>query len=173
MKIRFFEGRISPEKLEHLFERYTDIDVKEATYFICGPSEMIKGIADYLKKDKKVPAIQVLFEYFTAPDEENTEEMSDEFKAIANIESMVTVIIDDDEYSFHLNSKKESILDKALKDNLPVPFACKGGVCCTCKAEVFGRRSLHGKKLCAYRRRSSPRLRSYLPVSPDNQRGDA
>jgi ring-1,2-phenylacetyl-CoA epoxidase subunit PaaE len=33
--------------------------------------------------------------------------MSDEFKAIANIESMVTVIIDDDEYSFHLNSKKE------------------------------------------------------------------
>jgi ring-1,2-phenylacetyl-CoA epoxidase subunit PaaE len=58
------------------------------------------------KKDKKVPAIQVLFEYFTAPDEENTEEMSDEFKAIANIESMVTVIIDDDEYSFHLNSKK-------------------------------------------------------------------
>src|SRR5690606_7894880 len=113
------------------------IDVKEATYFICGPSEMIKGIADYLKKDKKVPAIQVLFEYFTAPDEENTEEMSDEFKAIANIESMVTVIIDDDEYSFHLNSKKESILDKALKDNLPVPFACKGGVCCTCKAQVL------------------------------------
>ncbi len=63
--------------------------------------------------------------------------MSEEFKAIANIESMVTVIIDDDEYSFHLNSKKESILDKALKDNLPVPFACKGGVCCTCKAEVL------------------------------------
>lgn len=132
-----FEGRISAEKLDQLFERYSEIDVKEATYFICGPSDMIKGIADYLKKDKKVPAIQVLFEYFTAPDEENTEEMSDEFKAIANIESMVTVIIDDDEYSFHLNSKKESILDKALKDNLPVPFACKGGVCCTCKAEVL------------------------------------
>jgi predicted ferric reductase len=53
MKIPIFEGRISPEKLEHLFERYADIDVKEATYFICGPSEMIKGIADYLKKIKK------------------------------------------------------------------------------------------------------------------------
>lgn len=132
-----FEGRISPEKLDLLFERYADIDVRESTFFICGPSEMIKGIADYLKKEKKVPAIQVLFEYFTAPDEENSEEMSDEFKAIANLESMVTVIIDDDEYSFHLNSKKESILDKALKDNLPVPFACKGGVCCTCKAQVL------------------------------------
>ena len=42
-----------------------------------------------------------------------------------------------DEYSIHLNSKKESILDKALKENLPVPFACKGGACCTCKAQVM------------------------------------
>ncbi|MCL1667181.1 FAD-binding oxidoreductase [Elizabethkingia ursingii] len=132
-----FEGRISAEKLEQLFERYSDIDVQEATYFICGPADMIKSISDYLKKEKKVPAIQVLYEYFTAPDDENAEEMSEEFKAIANLESMVTVIIDDDEYSFHLNSKKESILDKALKEQLPVPFACKGGVCCTCKAQVL------------------------------------
>ncbi|WP_407484060.1 2Fe-2S iron-sulfur cluster-binding protein [Elizabethkingia meningoseptica] len=132
-----FEGRISAEKLEQLFERYSEINVQDATYFICGPADMIKGISDYLKKDKKVPAIQVLYEYFTAPDEENSEEMSEEFKAIANLESMVTLIIDDDEYSFHLNSKKESILDKALKEQLPVPFACKGGVCCTCKAQVL------------------------------------
>jgi ring-1,2-phenylacetyl-CoA epoxidase subunit PaaE len=132
-----FEGRISAEKLDQLFERFTDINVQDSTYFICGPGEMIKGMAEYLKKDKKVPAIQVLYEYFSAPDEENSEEMSEEFKAIANIESMVTVIIDDDEYSFHLNSKKESILDKGLKEQLPLPFACKGGVCCTCKAEVL------------------------------------
>lgn len=132
-----FEGRISAEKLEQLFERFSDIDVQDSTYFICGPGEMIKAIAEYLKKDKKVPAIQVLYEYFSAPDEENSEEMSEEFKAIPNVESMVTVIIDDDEYSFHLNSKKESILDKGLKEQLPLPFACKGGVCCTCKAQVL------------------------------------
>jgi ferredoxin len=64
-------------------------------------------------------------------------EMSDEFKAIPNLESMVTLIIDDDEYTFHLNSKKNNILDQALQDKLPVPFACKGGVCCTCKAQVL------------------------------------
>ncbi|KAF5307006.1 hypothetical protein FQR65_LT18497 [Abscondita terminalis] len=94
---------------KQLFERYSDIDVPEATYFICGPADMIKGISDYLKKEKKVPAIQVLYEYFTAPDEENSEEMSEEFKAIANLESMVTVIIDDDEYFFPLNSEKRKI----------------------------------------------------------------
>lgn len=132
-----FEGRISAEKLEKLFERFTDINVQESTFFICGPTEMIKDISDYLKKEKKVPSLQVMYEYYSAPDEEGNAEMSEEFKAIPNLESMVTVIIDDDEYSFHLNSKKNSILDEAIKEKLPVPFACKGGVCCTCKAQVL------------------------------------
>jgi ring-1,2-phenylacetyl-CoA epoxidase subunit PaaE len=132
-----FEGRISSEKLEQLLANFTDISVTDATYFICGPTEMIKNISDFLKKDKKVPSLQVMYEYYAAPDDEDNAEKSEEFKKIPNIESFVTLIIDDDEYSIHLNSKKESILDKALKDNLPVPFACKGGVCCTCKAQVL------------------------------------
>ncbi len=132
-----FEGRISPEKLDQLLNYFPEINPQEATYFLCGPAEMIKNVSDFLKKDKKVPAIQVLYEYFSAPDDEDSAEMSEEFKAIPNLESMVTLIIDDDEYSFHLNSKKKSILDQALNDKLPVPFACKGGVCCTCKAQVM------------------------------------
>ena len=133
-----FEGRICAPKLEELFVRFPEIPVREATYFICGPSEMIKSISQYLGKEKKVPSLQVMYEYYAAPDDEaNNAEMSEEFKKIPNIESFVTLIIDDDEYAIHLNSKKESILDKALKDNLPVPFACKGGVCCTCKAQVM------------------------------------
>lgn len=136
-KDELFEGRISAEKLQQLFEFFPEIKVQEATYFICGPSEMIKNISDFLKKNKKVPSLQVLYEYFAAPDDEDNAEKSDEFKAIPNLESMVTLIIDDDEYSFHLNSKKNSILDQALQEKLPVPFACKGGVCCTCKAQVM------------------------------------
>ena len=132
-----FEGRISPEKVDLLLDKYHEIPVQEATYFICGPAEMIKSVSDFLKNNKKVPAIQVLYEYFSAPDDENSAEMSEEFKAIPNLESMVTLIIDDDEYSFHLNSKKNSILDQAISEKLPVPFACKGGVCCTCKAQVM------------------------------------
>ena len=132
-----FEGRITQEKLGELLKFYQDIPVQEATYFICGPTDMIKGLSDYLKKEEKVPSLQVMYEYYAAPDDEDNAEKSEEFKKIPNIESFVTLIIDDDEYSIHLNSKKESILDKALKDQLPVPFACKGGVCCTCKAQVL------------------------------------
>ncbi|AYO58516.1 phenylacetate-CoA oxygenase [Chryseobacterium sp. 6424] len=132
-----FEGRICADKLHQLLSRYTEIPVQQATYFICGPSEMIKDVSGYFKNTCKVPSLQIMYEYYAAPDDDENAEMSDEFKAIPNIESMVTLIIDDDEYSFHLNSKKKSILDQALHDKLPVPFACKGGVCCTCKAQVM------------------------------------
>ena len=132
-----FEGRICPEKLQGLLERFPDIPVPETTFFICGPTEMIKTVSGYLKKERKVPALQVMYEYYTPPDEGESAEMSEEFKKLPNIESFVTLIIDDDEYHLHLNSKKESILDKALNEHLPVPFACKGGVCCTCKAQVL------------------------------------
>lgn len=132
-----FEGRISAEKLNQLFNYFPEIPVQETTFFICGPTEMIKNISDFLKDEKKVPSLQVMYEYYSPPDDEDNAERSEEFKKIPNLESFVTLIIDDDEYNLHLNSKKESILDKALKEHLPVPFACKGGVCCTCKAQVM------------------------------------
>ena len=54
---------------------------------------------------------------------------------------------------FISHSKKESILDKALKENLPVPFVCKGGVCCTCKAQVM-EGEVFMEKLCALKTKS-------------------
>lgn len=132
-----FQGRITPEKLNQLLEHFDEINIQDSTYFICGPTEMIKSLAQFLREVKKVPSLQVMYEYYTPPDEGDDAEKSEEFKKIPNLESFVTLIIDDDEYDIHLNSKKESILDKAIKENLPVPFACKGGVCCTCKAQVM------------------------------------
>ena len=35
------------------------------------------------------------------------------------------------------NSVKENILDAAMKAGADVPFACKGGVCCTCRAKLL------------------------------------
>lgn len=132
-----FEGRISPEKLKEIFQHFPEIKIQEATYFICGPIDMIKKVSRFLKEEEKTPSLQVLYEYYQSPDDEENSERSEEFKKIPNIESFITVIIDDDEYDFHLNSKKESILDKAIIEKLPVPFSCKGGVCCTCKAQVL------------------------------------
>ena len=36
-----------------------------------------------------------------------------------------------------LDSNSDNILDAALKSGADLPFACKGGVCCTCKAKII------------------------------------
>ena len=46
-------------------------------------------------------------------------------------------IIDGDSFKFDLDSNGISILDAAYKAGADLPFACKGGVCCTCKARTI------------------------------------
>ena len=48
----------------------------------------------------------------------------------------ITIIIDQQPVSFEHDGSKP-ILDAALDAGLNVPFACKGGVCCTCRAKVM------------------------------------
>ena len=40
-------------------------------------------------------------------------------------------------FDFDLAYGGESILDAALQQGADLPFACKGGVCCTCRAKVI------------------------------------
>ena len=40
-------------------------------------------------------------------------------------------------FEFDLDSNGLTILDAAQKAGADLPFACKGGVCCTCKAKVL------------------------------------
>jgi ring-1,2-phenylacetyl-CoA epoxidase subunit PaaE len=40
-------------------------------------------------------------------------------------------------FDFDLAYESESILDAALKQGADLPYACKGGVCTTCKAKLI------------------------------------
>lgn len=55
---------------------------------------------------------------------------------INDITSNVTVILDGFTFDFKL-PKSGKILDAALTNGADLPFACKGGVCCTCKAKLI------------------------------------
>ena len=48
----------------------------------------------------------------------------------------VNVKLDGITFSFDLPYESESILDAALKQGADLPYACKGGVCTTCKAKI-------------------------------------
>ena len=47
------------------------------------------------------------------------------------------MIVDGDSHHFELAENGDTILDAAIAIDADVPFACKGGVCCACKAKVM------------------------------------
>jgi len=131
-----FDGRINAEKCEryaNLLFNPQNID----SYFICGPEEMVFDVQKILLT-LGVDTNNIHFELFEAP-KQTTPQLSDFSTKSKREEKMcsVTIIVDGKESSFPLSSNGASILDAALKLGADLPFACKGGVCCTCKAKVL------------------------------------
>jgi ring-1,2-phenylacetyl-CoA epoxidase subunit PaaE len=116
------------DQLNEFFLKQEKID--EA--FICGPQPMILAIQEkLLAYGMSEKAVHV--ELFSSQTPAKPISATNEPK----IEANVKIIMDGIEQELHIDSDGESILDAAYKSGLDVPFACKGGVCCTCKAKVL------------------------------------
>ena len=126
-----FHGRFTKEKIEKIASDIIDLN-KIDECFLCGPEEMIFLIKDELST-KGLKQDNIHFELFevSAKKEDDSEK---EINAFDNAE--VTITIDDEEYTFEVPEGK-TILELAEENDADVPFACKGGVCCTCKAKVI------------------------------------
>ena len=107
--------------------------VKEAAgHFLCGPEAMIKGVQSALEQ-AGVATKNIHFELFTStsPAAEKASSASS-----SSGDAAVTVILDGEETHF-TQGPKDFILDSALDAGADVPYACKGAVCCTCRAKVL------------------------------------
>lgn len=124
------KGRIDAEKCSKLadaFLKHESID----EVFVCGPEEMIHAVKDTFVA-RNVDPKHIHFELF------GTKSKPVEKAPVGeNVHANVTVIIDGDALDIALDSNDESVLDAAQKAGADLPFACKGGVCCTCKAKVL------------------------------------
>ena len=129
-------GRINHEKCIQLFSGLLDLS-KMHHFFMCGPEEMIMSVKDYLLA-QKVNEKAIHFELFTTTGAQNKH---DDWKAAHQEGSdtlcTVTIKVDDRTYDIKLAYGGDSILDAALKSGADLPYACKGGVCCTCRAKVM------------------------------------
>ena len=128
-------GRIDRNKLVELNKLINYKTVEE--FFICGPEEMIFCVKDFLENnavDKK----SIHFELFTTPGEEKGIKSKPQGKQKEKgPRSKITVKLDGISFDFELGMNDEPILDAALKQGADLPFSCKGGVCCTCKARLL------------------------------------
>ncbi|RYD97843.1 MAG: phenylacetate-CoA oxygenase/reductase subunit PaaK [Sphingobacteriales bacterium] len=107
--------------------------------FICGPEPMIVALKDYFLNEVKMPAERVYFELFSSPDQPKkvNEEWEAKQQQIDRTKvAKVTVKLDGNSFDMDLAFGGENILDAALQNGGDLPYACKGGVCCTCKAKL-------------------------------------
>jgi ring-1,2-phenylacetyl-CoA epoxidase subunit PaaE len=128
-------GRIDLNKLNDLKKLVNYNVVNE--FFICGPEEMIFCVKDFLENNG-IEMKKIHFELFTTPGEKKgTTVKVQTKKASKGPNSKITVKLDGISFDFDLGFNAEPILDAALKRGADLPFACKGGVCCTCKARLL------------------------------------
>ncbi|HPW98975.1 MAG TPA: phenylacetate-CoA oxygenase/reductase subunit PaaK [Flavobacterium sp.] len=133
--IEWLNGRFTKEKLEILTSKIIDIPSVDEC-FICGPEEMIFLIRDELvaaglEKDK------IHYELFTSG---ISDEDKERIKRIVEHKAEgtdVTIIDGGKEFHFVMDEAYDNLLDGALAAGADLPFACKGGVCSTCKCMVI------------------------------------
>ncbi len=127
-------GKINLEKLEELTKL---VDYKKMDeLFICGPGEMIFTVEQFLITngiDKK----KIHFELFTTPGWKKSGVISQESGVKGSeVKSKVIIKADGRSFEFDLAFDGDCILDGALKHGADLPFACKGGVCASCRAKL-------------------------------------
>ncbi len=132
--IELFNGRFDDDKMTVLCNTFIDIpDTNDV--FLCGPEQMVTYVSDYLVA-AGLPKDYIHFELFvTGLSEEDIKRT--ERLAKQNIEGVEVTIVDGGkEFLFTMTKAYDNILDAALGAGADLPFACKGGVCSTCKCEV-------------------------------------
>ncbi|MEP5154207.1 1,2-phenylacetyl-CoA epoxidase subunit PaaE [Planktotalea sp.] len=132
-EIDLFTGRIDEAKCAALFEYWIDIKTVD-TAFICGPEPMMISIATALK-EYGLNKEQIKFELFASSQPGRLKRKAKSEQTQTQL-GEATVIMDGTARSVPL-TKDQSVLDAALDGGLDAPFACKAGVCSTCKCKVI------------------------------------
>lgn len=128
------EGLLDKDKVKQIYAAVLqEQDIDEV--FVCGPEPVIFAVKDVFEEAGIKPK-NIHFELFTSPTQNNKSPLP-KATSIQKVEANVKIILDGEEVLLQLEGDGMSILDAASKAGADVPFSCKGGVCCTCKAKVL------------------------------------
>ena len=133
-EVELFSGRLDADRMARLLESILPVDLVD-DWFLCGPFDMVTELRKLLiAEGVSQRAIHAeVFHIESAPPVRRTAvgPATDETGAD------VTITLDGRASSFVLNADGPPVLDAALAVRSDAPFACKGGVCGTCRAKVL------------------------------------
>ena len=136
MDVSRFNGRINADKCKEICNDFIDLIAMDEA-FICGPEDMLLSVRQQLT-DLGMPSNRIHIELFTSPDQPKAthEAWVATHTATDGPMSKVAIKLDGTTFEMEVPYNGESILDAALRTGADLPFACKGGVCCTCRAKI-------------------------------------
>ena len=131
-EIDLFTGRVDEEKCALLFKHWIDISSVDLA-LMCGPQPMMEAITRALK-DHGLTDEQIHFELFKSDQPGRAPRPAPTINSeAARVTAQVT--LDGATRSFEV-SAGTTLLDAAVENNLDAPYACKAGVCASCRAKV-------------------------------------
>lgn len=132
-EVTWLSGRISAE----LTERLLDTLIRgraDTEFYLCGPAGMIEAVRSVLRARGVAPQ-RVHRELFHVAGSPSPPVEPDPAETDAG--STVTVLLDGRGSTFRLEPAGPSVLEATLRIRPDAPFACRGGVCGTCRALVL------------------------------------
>ncbi|MEZ4799531.1 MAG: 1,2-phenylacetyl-CoA epoxidase subunit PaaE [Flavobacteriales bacterium] len=134
-EISLFHGRIDGEKCEGFGKQFIDFSSMNEV-FICGPEPMIRAVSQQMEA-AGIPKENVHFELFASPgDIKPKPEFKESVAAKSEDTCAVSMIYDGQQFDFNMPMNGMNVLDAAQRHGMDIPFSCKGGMCCTCRAHL-------------------------------------
>jgi ring-1,2-phenylacetyl-CoA epoxidase subunit PaaE len=118
-------GRLDAERVSNLIKALGLEDVQE--WFLCGPLGVVRSAKEALAATGATGRVHT--ELFHAEDTPPPAVVT------GGPQVQVTIVLDGRSTEFAME-RGERVLDAALRHRNELPFACKGGVCSTCRAKV-------------------------------------
>ncbi len=132
-QVELLRGRLDRAKVDTLLDALVQVDAVDH-FFVCGPEGMTTDVRAALDA-RGVPSERVHFELFGVPGQSRPANRNEAAAVATGETSAVTVTLDGLSTRFTMD-RGLSLLDAGREAGLDLPYACKGGVCATCRCKV-------------------------------------
>jgi ring-1,2-phenylacetyl-CoA epoxidase subunit PaaE len=129
--IELFNGRIDTEKCHTLFTQWIRLDDIDHV-FICGPQQMMEQVSGTLIALGMNPSCIHAELFGVAASVPRVRAPAE----VADAHCEVTLVIDGRHFMFTMPRDTMPVLEAGLAQGIEIPYACKGGICATCRCKI-------------------------------------